>query len=95
MFALGAGSAVITNYAYSVIREVSAKEFRGSATGLFNVGFGISHLTTPFAIGLLRDVIGIENAFYIMGGFTLLCGLALMPIHRWAFAAVARAKVDP
>ena len=89
MFTLGAGSAIITNYAYTVIRERSAEEVRGSATGLFNVGFGISHLTTPFVIGLLRDVIGIENAFYIMGGFTLLCGLALIPIHRWAFAADA------
>jgi predicted MFS family arabinose efflux permease len=86
MFTLGAGSSVITNYAYMVIREMSSKEVRGSATGLFNVGFGMSHLTTPFIIGLLRDVIGIENAFYLMGSFTLLCGLLLMPMHRWAFA---------
>lgn len=85
MLGLGAGSAVITTYAQMVIREVSAREVRGSATALFNVGFGISHLTTPFTIGLLRDVIGIENAFYIIGGFTLLCGMSLIPIQRWAF----------
>jgi predicted MFS family arabinose efflux permease len=89
MFTLGAGSAVITNYAYLVIREISTKEVRGSATGLFNVGFGMSHLTTPFIIGLLRDVIGIENAFYIMGSFTLICGLSLIPVHQWAFAKVS------
>jgi predicted MFS family arabinose efflux permease len=85
MFILGAGSAVITTYAHMVIRETSSKEVRGSATALFNVGFGISHLTTPFVIGLLRDLIGIENAFYIVGSFTLLCGLSLIPVHQWAF----------
>jgi predicted MFS family arabinose efflux permease len=86
MFGLGAGSAVIGTYAHMVIREASSREVRGSATALFNVGFGISHLTTPFAIGLLRDMIGIENAFHIIAGFTLLCGLVLIPVHRWAFA---------
>jgi predicted MFS family arabinose efflux permease len=86
MFSLGAGSAIITIYAQLLIREVSSPEVRGSATALYNVGFGVSHLTTPFIAGLLKDMIGIENAFYIIGTFALLCGISLVPIQRWAFA---------
>jgi hypothetical protein len=38
-------------------------------------------------MGVLNDYIGIQSAFYIMGGFALLCGFALVPLRRWAFGA--------
>lgn len=87
LFVLGAGSAVMTLYFQLLISEVSSKEARGSAMALGNVGWGISLLATPFAMGILNDLIGIEAAFYIMGGFAVVCGLALVPLQRWALVA--------
>jgi MFS family permease len=66
---------------------VGTKETRGSAMALGSMGWAISHLTTPLAMGVLNDYIGIHLAFYIMGGFALLCGFALVPLQRWAFGA--------
>jgi hypothetical protein len=52
---------------------------------LGGLGWSISHLTTPLAMGALQDHVGIHVAFYVIGGFALLCGLALVPLQRWAF----------
>ncbi|MDB5916679.1 MAG: putative arabinose efflux permease, family [Massilia sp.] len=87
LFALGAGSAITTLYFQMLISLVSTKETRGSAMALGSMGWAISHLTTPLAMGVLNDYIGIHLAFYIMGGFALLCGFALVPLRRWAFGA--------
>ena len=38
------------------------------------------------AMGYLKDHLGILPAFYILGGFAFVWGLALIPMHRWAFA---------
>jgi predicted MFS family arabinose efflux permease len=95
LFALGAGSAIMTLYFQMLISLVSAKETRGSAMALGSLGWGISHLTTPMAMGLFKDYVGIHVAFYIMGGFTLVCGLALVPLQRWAFATEPETADDP
>jgi MFS family permease len=87
LFALGAGSAVMTLYFQLLVSQVSSKETRGSAMALGNIGWGISLLATPFAMGILKDLVGIKAAFYIMGGFAILCGLALVPLQRWARVA--------
>jgi MFS family permease len=87
LFALGAGSAITTLYFQMLISLVSTKETRGSAMALGSMGWAISHLTTPLAMGILNDYIGIHLAFYIMGGFALLCGFVLVPLQRWAFGA--------
>jgi MFS family permease len=84
LFALGAGSAVMTLYFQLLVSQVSSKEARGSAMALGNLGWGISLLITPFAMGILKDLVGIKTAFYLMGGFAILCGLALVPLQRWA-----------
>ncbi|SNS51945.1 Predicted arabinose efflux permease, MFS family [Noviherbaspirillum humi] len=84
MFLLGVATAVVTAYVYTLIRHISSQETRGSAMALFNVGFGISLLTTPALMGVMKDHIGIQSAFIIIGGFTLLCSLLLAPLHRWA-----------
>ena len=95
MFGLGAGSAAISVYAQMLIGEVSSKETRGSAMAFFNVSWGISLLTTPLAMGIFQDFIGIRIAFYIMGGFTLVCALLLIPTQRWAFALEPVKVSDP
>lgn len=87
LFALGAGSAVTTLYFQMLISLVSTKETRGSAMALGSLGWAISHFTTPLAMGVFNDHLGIHMAFYIMGGFALLCGCALVPLRRWAFDA--------
>jgi MFS family permease len=87
MFALGVGSAIMTLYFQMLISLVSTTETRGSAMALGGVGWGVSHLTAPFAMGILQDYIGIHVAFYLVGGFALMCGLALIPLQRWAFRA--------
>ena len=88
MFTLGTGSALLSVYTHMIIRNVTSEEIRGSALALFNVGFGISLLTTPLAMGILSDAIGIQAAFYAIGGFTVLCGLLLVPAQRWSFATL-------
>ncbi len=91
MFTLGAGSAVLNVYTHMVIRSATTEDVRGSALALFNVGFGISLLTTPAMMGVVSDRIGVDAAFYIIGAFTVLCALLMVPMQRWAFAAPATA----
>ncbi len=86
MLGLGAGSALMTIYFQMLISMVSTSETRGSAMALGGMGWGVSHLSTPLLMGVLKDWLDIHTAFYIMGGLALLCGLALLPLQRWAFA---------
>jgi MFS family permease len=86
VFALGAGSAMMTVYFQMLITLVSPSEMRGSAMALGGLGWGISNLTTPLAMGMLKDHADIHLGFYVMGGVALACGLALVPLQRWAFA---------
>jgi DHA1 family multidrug resistance protein-like MFS transporter len=87
VFALGAGSATMTVYFQMLITLASPAEVRGSAMALGGLGWGISNLTTPLAMGLLKDYVDIQLGFYVMGGIALACGLALVPLQRWAFGA--------
>ncbi len=86
LFLLGAGSAFMTVYFQMLMGAVSSKEMRGSAMALGGLGWSISHLSTPLVMGALQDWIGLQTAFYVMGGFTLLCGVLLVPMQRWALA---------
>jgi MFS family permease len=86
MLGLGAGSAIMTIYFQMLISVASSSETRGSAMALGGMGWGISHLTTPLLMGVFKDWLDIQTAFYIMGAIALLCGLALLPLRRWAFA---------
>jgi MFS family permease len=86
MLGLGVGSAIMTIYFQMLISAVSSSETRGSAMGLAGMGWGISHLTTPLLMGVFKDWLDIQTAFYIMGAIALVCGLALLPLRRWAFA---------
>ena len=86
MLGLGAGSALMTIHFQMLISMISSSETRGSAMALGGMGWGVSHLSTPLLMGVFKDWLDIHTAFYIMGTVVLLCGLALPPLQRWAFA---------
>lgn len=81
MFILGVSSSLLMVYAQVTIRASTSGETRGSAMALFNVGFGSSILTVPFVTGIVRDFIGTEPAFYLIGCFAIACGLSLIPLR--------------
>jgi predicted MFS family arabinose efflux permease len=86
LFIVGVGSALMTLYFQMLISHVSSREARGSAMALGGLGWSLSHLSVPLAMGFINDAIGVHVAFYAVGGFALLCGVALVPLQRWAFA---------
>jgi MFS family permease len=86
MAAVGLASGIMTLFFQMLISEISSIENRGSALALGGLGWGLSHFSTPLAMGYLKDHLGILPAFYILGSFAFVWGLALIPMHRWAFA---------
>jgi predicted MFS family arabinose efflux permease len=86
MMAVGLASGIMTLFFQMLISEISSVDNRGSALALGGLGWGLSHFSTPLAMGYLNDHVGILPAFYILGSFAFLWGLALIPMHRWAFA---------
>jgi MFS family permease len=85
MVAVGLASGIMTLFFQMLISEISSIDNRGSALALGGLGWGLSHFSTPLAMGYLNDHLGILPAFYILGGFAFVWGLALIPMHRWAF----------
>jgi MFS family permease len=86
MAAVGLASGIMTLFFQMLISEISTVDNRGSALALGGLGWGLSHFSTPLVMGYLKDHLGILPAFYILGGFAFMWGLALIPMHRWAFA---------
>lgn len=86
MIAVGLASGIMTLFFQMLISEISTIDNRGSALALGGLGWGLSHFSTPLAMGYLKDHLGILPAFYILGGFAFLWSLGLIPMHRWAFA---------
>ena len=86
MIAVGLASGIMTLFFQMLISEISTIDNRGSALALGGLGWGLSHFSTPLAMGYLKDQLGILPAFYILGGFAFLWSLGLIPMHRWAFA---------
>jgi MFS family permease len=82
---VGFGSGVMTLYFQLLISDLSTIEARGSALALGGLGWGLSHLSTPLLMGVLKDAYGIETAFYAMGVVATAWALALAPLHAWAF----------
>jgi MFS family permease len=85
LFVVGAGTAAMTLYFQITIAEASRPEERGSALALGGLGWSVSHLTTPLLMGFLADRYGIVTGFYVLGGFALLCALAIAFLRTWAF----------
>lgn len=86
MVTAGLSSGIITLFFQMLISEISSVDNRGSALALGGLGWGLSHFSTPLAMGYLKDHLGILPAFQILGGVAFVWGLALIPMHRWAFA---------
>jgi DHA1 family multidrug resistance protein-like MFS transporter len=86
MAAIGLASGIMTLFFQMLISEISTTDNRGSALALGGLGWGLSHFSTPLAMGFLKDHLGLMQAFWILGGFALVWGLALIPMYRWAFA---------
>jgi MFS family permease len=86
MAAIGLASGIMTLFFQMLISEISSIDNRGSALALGGLGWGLSHFSTPLVMGYLNDHLGILRAFHILGSFAFLWGLALIPMHRWAFA---------
>jgi MFS family permease len=85
MAAVGLASGIMTLFFQMLISEISSIDNRGSALALGGLGWGLSHFSTPLAMGYLKDHLGLLPAFYCIGGFALLWSLCLIPMHRWAF----------
>ncbi|MBL8382898.1 MAG: MFS transporter [Burkholderiales bacterium] len=86
VFVVGAGSGLMSLNFQLMISEVTAPADRGSANALGGSGWGLSHLTTPLLMGVLRDHAGIETAFLVLGALVLVWAVALASLDRWAFA---------
>ncbi|MBE0625423.1 MAG: MFS transporter [Burkholderiales bacterium] len=85
MAVVGLASGIMTLFFQMLISEISSIDNRGSALALGGLGWGLSHFSTPLAMGYLKDHYGILPAFYVLGGFAFLWSLCLIPMHRWAF----------
>jgi len=85
LFLVGFASGVMTLYFQLLISELSSSDTRGSALALGGLGWGLSHLTTPLIMGVLKDGFGIATAFYTMGAIALAWAAALPSVQAWAF----------
>ena len=90
MTAVGLASGIMTLFFQMLISEISSIDNRGSALALGGLGWGLSHFSTPLAMGYLKDHLGLLPAFYLLGGFAFLWGLCLIPMHAWAFDKSAK-----
>ena len=86
IFGVGLGSGVMTIYFQILVSTLSSGETRGSAMALAGMGWSISHISTPLVMGVLKDLYGIQAAFYALGAFAFVLSFALPPVHRWSLA---------
>jgi MFS family permease len=86
MFVVGMSSGVMTLYFQITMSEYAGDAERGSALALGGLGWGLSHLTTPIAMGYLADNFGLVPSFYTLGGFALCWSAMLALLRPWAFA---------
>ena len=86
LFVVGMSSGIMTLYFQITMSEYAGTAERGSALALGGLGWGLSHLTTPLAMGYLSDTYGLVPSFYALGGFALLWTAMLAMLRPWAFA---------
>lgn len=88
LFAVGAGSGLMTVYFQITMAEAVPVEKRGSAMALGGLGWGFSHFSTPLLMGLVAQYYGLVAGFYAIGALGLLAAFAVALARPWAFAAV-------
>ncbi len=82
---LGLVSGVLSIYFQLLISAISAAGERGSAMSYGGVGWNLSNMSVPLAMGALMDALGVRAAFAIVGVLLLAYAAALLPLYRWAF----------
>ena len=92
MASVGLASGIMTLFFQMLISEISSVDNRGSALALGGLGWGLSHFSTPLAMGYLKDHLGLLPAFYCIGAFAFLWGLCLIPMYRWALSKAETKK---
>jgi MFS family permease len=85
MLVAGVGSSVMTLYFQITMSEISTPAQRGSALALGGLGWGLSHLSTPLAMGWLADRYGMASGFYVIGAFAVLWTILIGALRPWAF----------
>lgn len=81
--AIGVCSGLLLVYYQLVVANAAPVHARGSALAIGGLGWGLSHLTGPFFVGLIAQRLGLVAAFQWWAGFTLLLAVALVPVYRW------------
>ncbi len=81
---IGVSSGMLLLYYQIIVASAAPAHARGSALAIGGMGWGLSHLTGPFFIGVIAQHLGLPTAIQLWAGFTLLLALALVPTYRWA-----------
>lgn len=85
LFLLGVGSGLVSVYFQLLISAVSANAQRGSAMSYGGVGWNLSNMSAPLAMGAFMDAVGVHRAFYVMGLMLIAFAAALLRLYRWSF----------
>jgi MFS family permease len=89
MFVSGVGSSVMTLYFQITMSEISTQAQRGSALALGGFGWGLSHLSTPLAMGWFADRFSMASGFYVLGAFAVVWTMVIAVLRPWAFSRTA------
>ncbi len=95
MLVVGLGSALMTLYFQITMSDYTTTAERGSALALGGLGWGFSHLSTPFTMGLLSDHIGLVPGFYAVSIFAFFWTIMISVLRPWAFAGTKPAGSHP
>ncbi len=74
----GIGSAMVIPIAAAIIGDISPKGQEGRMMGGFQVAMFLGFGFGPLMGGVLSDVMGLSQVFYIMGGFSLIALLLVL-----------------
>lgn len=91
MLVAGVGSSVMTLYFQITMSEISTQAQRGSALALGGFGWGLSHLSTPLAMGWFADRYDMATGFYVLGAFAVVWTMLIGMLRPWAFSRTANA----
>ena len=85
MLIAGMGSSVMTLYFQITMSEISSQAQRGSALALGGFGWGLSHLSTPLAMGWFADRFDMATGYYVLGAFAVVWTMLIGMLRPWAF----------
>jgi sugar phosphate permease len=60
---------------FGVLARAVETSVQGASIGLRTTSNRLSAVLVPFAMGFVADLVGIENSFYVCGGFLIVCCL--------------------